>query len=48
MNSGAVASACKSVFKGGKDAPTPEQYTQIWTALINQMERSRQVLAGSA
>lgn len=47
MTNCAVASVCKSVFKGGENQPTPEKYTNIWITLINQIERSKQVLAGT-
>ena len=35
---------CRSVFQ--KDAPTTttEKYTQIWITLINQIEKSKEVL----
>ncbi len=32
---------CKSVFQNGNDTPNPEQMTQRWAALIEQMERTR-------
>lgn len=47
MNNNAAVSACRSVFKGGKNRPTSEEYTRIWIALINQIERNKQVLAGA-
>lgn len=31
---------CKSVFKSGENT-TKNQYTKIWIALINQMERNK-------
>jgi len=37
-------STCRSIFREGK--VTKEKYTQLWAALINQMERSKRVLAG--
>ena len=37
--------SCTSVFKNGA-TPDEKGYTQIWIALINQMERSKAVLAG--
>ena len=37
--------SCKSVFRGDAAATTKENYTRLWTALINQMERSKKVLA---
>ena len=39
------ATSCTSVFKNGT-TPDEKGYTQIWIALINQMERSKAVLAG--
>lgn len=41
-----TAPACKNIFRDGKDSPSPERYTQIWIALINQMERNKQVGEG--
>ena len=38
---------CRSVFREGSAAAVTEKYTQLWTALINQMERSRKTLAGA-
>lgn len=38
---------CRSVFREGSAATTAEKYTQLWTALINQMERSKKILAGA-
>lgn len=38
---------CRSVFREGSAATTTEKYTQLWTALINQMERSKKILAGT-
>lgn len=38
---------CRSVFRDGSAATTAEAYTQLWTALINQMERSKKDLAGA-
>ena len=38
---------CRSVFREGPAAATTERYTQLWTALINQMERGKKILAGA-
>lgn len=38
---------CRSVFQEGPAAATTERYTQLWTALINQMERGKKILAGT-
>lgn len=38
---------CKNIFQDGKEAPTPERITQVWAALINQMEQSKGIVAGS-
>lgn len=38
---------CRSVFKDGKREPDPAEYTRLWAALINQLERSKAVLAGA-
>lgn len=42
-----ASSACRSVFRGGTEAPTAEAYTQLWITLIDQIERDKQVLSGS-
>lgn len=47
MNNCAIASNCKSIFKSGENKLTPEYYTRIWIALINQVERNKQLLAGA-
>ena len=38
---------CRSVFRENTSAPTKENYTQLWTSLINQMEHSKKILAGA-
>lgn len=38
---------CKSVFRAGTEKVTKENYTQLWISLINQMERSKKILAGA-
>lgn len=38
-------SFCKSIFASGKTHLTPEQYTNVWIKLINQLERSKEVVA---
>lgn len=45
MTNCAINTVCKSIFKGEKKQPTQEKYTNIWVALINQIERNKQVLA---
>ena len=40
----AYPNPCKSVFREGTAAITKENYTQLWTSLINQMERSKKTL----
>ncbi len=47
MSHNAAAPRCRSIFKGDKNRPESEQYTRIWIALINRMERNKQVLAGA-
>lgn len=47
MNNCAVTTTCKNVFKGGNTKPASENYTKLWIALINQIERNKQVLAGA-
>ena len=36
----------KNVFRNGKTKPTAEQFTKVWIALINQLEKSKGALAG--
>ena len=36
---------CRSVFQKGEPTTTTEKYTQIWITLINQIEKSKKVLA---
>ena len=43
----APPNSCKSVFRAGTEKATKENYTQLWTSLINQMERSKKILAGA-
>lgn len=38
---------CRSIFHEGAATTTTEKYTQLWTALINQMEHSKRILAGA-
>ena len=38
---------CRSIFRENSAATTTEKYTQLWTSLINQMERSKKILAGA-
>ncbi len=38
-------SLCRSIFTGGENPPTVERYTQLWIALINQIERSKETVA---
>jgi len=46
MKQNAVLSpACRSFFQKGAQATTTEAYTQIWIALINQIERGKHTLA---
>ena len=35
---------CRSVFQKGVPTTTTEKYTQIWITLINQIEKSKEVL----
>lgn len=39
-------SVCQSVFRSGESSITREQYTQVWIRLINQIEKSKEILAG--
>lgn len=36
---------CRSVFQKGASTTTTEKYTQVWISLINQIEKSKGVLA---
>ena len=36
---------CRSVFQKGAPTTTTERYTQVWIALINQIEKSKEALA---
>ncbi len=38
---------CKSIFEGGKKETTREQFTQIWITLINQIEKSREIVVNA-
>ena len=37
------ASPCKSVFRSGESTITKEQFTQIWIAMINRIEKGKNV-----
>ena len=39
-------SICKSIFKDGKHAPTREEYTALWVAIINRLEKSKKFAGG--
>lgn len=45
MNQATAAIPCRSVFREGAQATTTERYTKIWITLINQIEKSKAVLA---
>lgn len=32
---------CRSVFKGGENQTTTEQFTNAWITLINKLEQSK-------
>ena len=36
---------CRSIFRENAAAPSKEAYTDLWIALINQIERSKKILA---
>lgn len=36
---------CRSIFRENAAAPSKENYTRLWGSLINQMERSKKILA---
>lgn len=38
---------CKSFFKSGENCTTVQAYTDAWIRLINQLERSKVILAGA-
>ncbi len=46
-NKKASSSIRKNVFKDGSSEPTPEQVTQIWIKLINQLEETL-IISGEA
>lgn len=37
--------ACRSIFQNNAEAVSTEKYTQLWIALINQIERGKQFLS---
>ena len=41
----AIIPICRSVFQKGAPTTTTERYTQVWIALINQIEKSKEALA---
>lgn len=41
-----ASSPCRSIFRDGAAETTKEAYTALWISLINQMERSKKILAG--
>ena len=45
MSQAANIPVCRSVFQAGAPTTTREKYTQIWITLINQIEKSKEVLA---
>ncbi len=46
MNQDTAATlTCRSVFQNGTQETTTERYTKIWITLINQIEKSKEVLA---
>lgn len=46
MNQAAAAVPnCRSIFQNGAATTTTEKYTQIWITLINQIEKSKEILA---
>ena len=38
-------SFCTSIFASGETHPTPEQYTNVFIKLINQLEQSKETVA---
>ena len=36
---------CRSIFTSGENPPTVERYTQLWIALISQIEKSKEAVA---
>lgn len=38
-------SFCTSIFSSGETHPTSEQYTNVFIKLVNQLERSKEVVA---
>ena len=41
----AAVPVCHSVFRKNAPTTTTEQYTQAWAALINRVEKNKEVLA---
>lgn len=41
MEQNAQTALCKSVFRQGEDAPSPECFTKMWVEMINRMERNK-------
>ena len=41
-----TSTVCRSVFRQDSGTTTSENYTQLWIALINQIERGKQILSG--
>lgn len=34
---------CKNVFRNGRNEPSREHFTKVWTYMINGIERSKEV-----
>lgn len=39
-------SSCRSVFQSGESAPAIEQFTRLWISMINQIEKSKEIVTG--
>lgn len=46
MKKQAAPGSVHNVFAGGASTADSQRYTQIWIQLIDQMERSKEILAG--
>jgi len=36
---------CRNVFKGGRSTVTAQEFTRVWIALVQRLERSRAILS---
>lgn len=48
MDQSTQAPLCKSVFRGGEQAPSPQRFTQAWVEMVNRIEKSKSISADIA